>query len=64
VREASRDATTNTLKAIAESYFAIEREKPAEDRLRSLDRKHQKIQAQRLPAPRRKADRRDQEIQH
>jgi integrase len=40
-REESREATSNTLKAIAESYFAAEREKPVEDRLRSLDKKHQ-----------------------
>jgi integrase len=40
-REGSREAATNTLKAIAESYFATEREKPVKDRLRSLNKKHQ-----------------------
>jgi hypothetical protein len=42
-REKAREATSFTLKSIAESYFAAEREKPVEDRLRSLDRKHKKF---------------------
>jgi integrase len=42
-REKTREATSFTLKSIAESYFAAERGKPVEDRLRSLDRKHKKF---------------------